>query len=431
VDSALVLAPLIHEFKWKSNDYDLLAAGSLAGHIIECGCQCTGGNFTDWEQSFNGGWENIGFPIVECKPDGTFIVTKPEKTGGIVTTGTVGEQMVYEIHDPANYILPDVILDFTQVKLKQISENRVHVSGARGRPPTNSYKVSLTYQDGFIISGSLMIGGIDAQKKAKAVAHATLSKVRKILPIFGLDDYDDVNVEIIGSETTYGPHSRALHSREVILRITLCHKDPKALGIFAKEMAPSATAMAPGITGSGGGRPKLTPKVKYSSCLCDKEAVPITINVGNNFSSTSLYSFSGNTKFETFAISEPKTSIKKSEHPLMTVPLISLALGRSGDKGDNANIGIIARKPEYFEYLKEHLTSDVVHEYLKHVIDGKIIRYELPGIHAFNFVCSRSLGGGGLASLRVDRQGKCLAQMLLDIPIEIPFKWVNKLNSKL
>eukprot|EP01080_Neovahlkampfia_damariscottae_P008379 gene8379-204_t len=431
VDSALVLAPLMYEFGWKSTDYDLLASGSLAGHIIECGCQCTGGNFTDWEKSFKEGWDNIGFPIVECKPDGTFVVTKPEKTGGIVTTGTVGEQMVYEIHDPANYILPDVILDFTQVTLKQIEKNRVFVSRARGRAPTNSYKVSLTYQDGFMISGSLMIGGIDAEKKAKAVAYSILSKVRKLLSVFGLDDFDDYNIEVIGSETTYGPHSRTLHSREIILRITVSHKNPKALGIFAKEMAPSATGMAPGISGSGGGRPKISPKVQYSSVLCSKESVPISISVGSNFNLTSLYPYLGETTIESFAISKPSSNYIKTKEKTIKVPLITLALGRSGDKGDNANIGIIARETEYFEFLKNVLTSEVVYEYMKHVIDGKIIRYELPGINAFNFVCSRSLGGGGLESLRVDRQGKCLAQMLLDIPIDVPFKWIGKLNSKL
>ena len=338
--------------------------------------------------------------------------------------------MVYEIHDPANYILPDVILDFTNVKLKQIEKNRVFVSGAKGRPPTNTYKVSLTYQDGFIISGSLMIGGINAEKKAKAVAYSILTKVKNILTLFGLNDFDDTNVEVIGSETTYGPHSRALHSREVILRITVCHKNPKALGIFAKEMAPSATSMAPGISGSGGGRPKITPKIQYSSVLCSKESIPITTSVGSNFNSTSIYEYLDETKFKSFSPISNSSKFK-IEGPTLKVPLISLALGRSGDKGDNANIGIISRKPEYFDFLKEVLTSEIVYEYMKHVINGKIIRYELPGIYGLNFVCSKSLGGGGLASLRVDRQGKCLAQMLLDIQIEIPFKLVDKLNSKL
>ncbi|CAG8771964.1 6268_t:CDS:2, partial [Racocetra persica] len=169
VDSALVLGPLIHEFSWDPyNDWDLLASGSLAGHIIECGCQATGGNFTDWRKSAfspDGGWNNMGYPIVECFKDGEFFVTKPKNTGGLVTPATVGEQMVYEILDPGAYILPDVILDLRGVKLKQVGENKVLVTGAKGRAPTKYLKVSGIYSDGYKMTGQLVIGGIDARSK--------------------------------------------------------------------------------------------------------------------------------------------------------------------------------------------------------------------------------------------------------------------------
>ena len=178
-DSALILGPLIHEFGWSASDYDLLATGSLGGHILECGCQCTGGNFTDWRESCNsgnGGWENSGFPIVEFYKDGKMVVTKPENTGGIVTWGTVAEQIVYEIHNPGEYILPDVILDFRNVTLEENfgGPNRVLVLGAKGRAPTAFYKISSTYFDGYWIAAELVITGFEAKQK---VYHKTCLRI--------------------------------------------------------------------------------------------------------------------------------------------------------------------------------------------------------------------------------------------------------------
>jgi hypothetical protein len=169
VDSALVLGPLLHEYKWNPNkDWDQMAGASLAGHIIECGCHTTGGNFTDWELSANsphGGWANMGFPVVECKSNGDFIVTKPAETGGLVTVATVSEQLVYEVLDPGSYILPDVILDLRNVKVSQIGKDRVLVTGAKGRPPTPYLKCSGIYVEGYKITAELWIGGVDARRK--------------------------------------------------------------------------------------------------------------------------------------------------------------------------------------------------------------------------------------------------------------------------
>jgi hypothetical protein len=170
-DSALVLGPLMFEYQWDCNDaryYDLLASASLAGHIIECGCHATGGNFTDWRlsaASANGGWANVGFPIVEFASDGTFVVSKPENTGGIVSVATISEQLVYEIGDPEAYLLPDVIVDMSNTTLKQLAPDRVWVSGAKGAPPTAFYKTSSTYFDGYRLTAELMIGGFEAAEK--------------------------------------------------------------------------------------------------------------------------------------------------------------------------------------------------------------------------------------------------------------------------
>ena len=168
VDSALILAPLIHEFGWTETDYDLLAAGSAIGHILECGTQATGGTFTDWKNVPD--WANIGFPIGECRADGSCVITKPDGSGGLVSIGTVGEQILYEISDPRAYFLPDVVCDFSQIALEQVGENRVLMTGVKGYPPTDQYKVCVTYDAGWRSIALIPIAGIDAAAKARRTA---------------------------------------------------------------------------------------------------------------------------------------------------------------------------------------------------------------------------------------------------------------------
>ncbi|KAL6072575.1 Terpene utilization protein AtuA [Balamuthia mandrillaris] len=460
-DSALVLGPLLHEFGWNpEKEYDLLSSGSLAGHIIECGCQATGGNFTDWKDSLAGrlltsslspqeqeeakrkietgeGWTNVGFPIAEVNADGSFIITKARGTGGLVSVGTVCEQLVYEIHDPANYILPDVICDWTSVTAKQLDKDRVLVSGARGKAPTPFYKISATSLDGFKLSGTLMVGGIDAKRKAEAVGNAIVQRSKRMLAMRGLPDFISTNIEILGAEHTYGPHARegAKATREVILSLSAHHNDMKALAIFGREVAPAATGMAPGITGGGSGRPRPQPLIRHSAVLVRKEVVPAIIAVGPTSqpreipallpSCSSSASCSQRREQEEEWKGFPSSGVEG----MVKVPLVALCFGRSGDKGDVANVGIIARRREYYPFLKRILTSEVVHEYFAHLVKGKVVRYELPGIHALNFVLTDSLAGGGLSSLNIDRQGKAYAQMLLSYEVTVPKQWIHHQDS--
>lgn len=418
VDSAVTLGPLVHEFGWAWDDWDRLATGSLAGHVIECGAQATGGLFTDWERV--PGWDDMGFPIAECEADGaSFVLTKPPGTGGLVIPGAVAEQIVYEIGDPTAYLLPDVRCDFSQVRLAQDGTDRVRVSGARGGPAPGSYKVSATFADGWRLFGTLMIGGADAVRKAQRVGESILSRCRRLMTERGLPDFTETSLEVLGAEATYGPHARAQATREVVLKIAAKHASRAALDLLAREIAPSATAMAQGITGFAAGRPSPSPVVRLFSMLTDRRSVVARVSVDGE-----PLGFA-----ESVPASAPAPAAEAAPIPFVgtpgtwptqRVPLIRIAHGRSGDKGDMANIGVIARSPEAYELLLRTLDAATVAAYFAHVCGGRVTRYALPGFLALNFTLENALGGGGIASLRYDPQGKAFAQMLLDLPVEVP-----------
>ena len=415
VDSAVTLGPLMHEFGWAADDFDRLASGSLAGHIIECGCQATGGLHTDWEDIPD--WAHIGYPIVECHADGSFVVTKPEGTGGKVIRAAVAEQLLYEIGDPANYLLPDVACDFREVVIEQAGENRVHVSPAKGRAPPPGYKVSATQLDGFRCAGSMVMIGIDAEKKARRTAEAIIERTGEILKAGGQPPFTSTYIEVIGSESLYGPHARTRAVREVMMRVVANHPKKDALAMFAREIAPSGTSWAPGTTSPGGGRPAVSPLVKPFAFTLDKRAVPMAVVLDG----------------ERFAIAVPEPSPasnptplaapaawRETGGPMQAVRLIDLAWARSGDKGDLSNIGLIARRPEWLPLLWARVTPEAVKRYLAHLVHGEVERFHLPGITAINLVLHGALDGGGPSSMRMDPLGKGMAQMLLDMTIEVP-----------
>ena len=414
VDSAVTLGALMHSFGWAVDDYDRLAAGSLAGHILECGCQGAGGLHTDWESVPD--WAHSGYPIVECGADGSFIVTKPEGTGGLVTPATVGEQLLYEIGDPARYVLPDVVCDFTQVTMTQAGEHRVAVQGARGRAPTPDYKVSATYADGYRASGQLTIVGIDADRKARRTAEAILERTRGLFRKLGLPDYSATHIETLGSAYLFGPHQPSMPRFESVMWLAVAHPNRQALELFAREIAPAGTSWAPGTTG-GGGRPSVVPAIKQYAFLIDKARVQprVTLLGGESFD---VAVPTGGAPLEATTAATVADALPSG--PTREVPLIELAYARSGDKGDTSNIGVIARRPEDLPLLRAQLTEDAVAAYLAHVVQGRVTRYDLPGIHALNFVCEQALGGGGMASLRNDPLGKGMAQVLLTMPVRVP-----------
>jgi len=412
-DSAVALGPLMHEFGWTDDDWDKLSQGSLAGHLIECGPQGTGGNFTDWQDV--PGWDDMGMPIVEVAADGSFVMTKTPGTGGLVSPGSVGEQMLYEIGDPRAYLLPDVICDWSQVTLEQVGPDRVLVTGGKGLGRTGSYKVSATHADGWRAVTTLTLAAIDAPAKAERVAQAILTRCRRIFRDRNLGDFRQVSVEVLGAEAAYGANARA-RTREVVLKIGVIHDDRAALNIFAGEIAPMAISTAQGLTGFFAGRPKVQPVVRLFSFLQDKADTPVVVEVDGK--DVPVRVATGAVRLDPPAA--PPVEAREAGADAVRVRLVDLAWGRSGDKGDIANIGILARKPDYLPYIRSALTEEVVKDYFAHLCHGPVERFDLPGSHALNFLLHESLGGGGIASVRIDPQAKGFAQMLLDIEIPVP-----------
>ena len=415
VDSAVTLGACIHEFGWGREDHDRLAGGSLAGHILECGTQATGGNFTDWEQVVDT-LADAGYPIVEIARDGDFICTKPADTGGLVSVATVAEQMLYEIGDPCAYVLPDVVCDFSAVRMEQVGENRVRVSNARGRGAPATYKVSATFADGFRGGETWTVYGRDAELKARKIADNALARARKTLRLLGLADFAETSVEIIGAEAHYGASRRAFAAREVNFKVAARHESAAGIGVLFKEFVGTALAAPPGLTGFAGGRPRPSPVVRLFSLLLPKTEVEILVDVEGDL----------------HACNDPLPAAELPTAPAPVLPppvpgganvavaLERLAWARSGDKGDNANIGIIARRPDYLPYIWAALSTERVALRFAHFLQGEVERFYLPGLPAINFLLHDVLGGGGMASLRTDPQGKGYAQLLLDEPIMIP-----------
>ena len=274
-DTGLTLAPMIYEFGWDWKNYDLMSAGTVAGHILECGGQASGGNFLgDW-QSID--LVDIGFPIAEAYPNGEVIITKHETLGGKVSYETVAEQLVYEIGDPEQYITPDCVADFTSIKLEEIGENRVKVYDVKGKPETEFFKVSCSFADGYSASGQLTYTWPQALTKAKAADKI----LRERLQNLGLE-FDEIKTEFIGYDSCHGPLSTEMseeYINEIVLKVAVRSKDYNSVERFGKEIAPLILTGPPSVTGFAGGRPKPSEVVAYWPALIPKKLMKPEVKI--------------------------------------------------------------------------------------------------------------------------------------------------------
>jgi len=420
-DSALGLGPLIHEFGWAEDDWDRLAAGTLVGHLLECGCQVTGGTFTDWEDV--PGWEDMGYPIADVTEDGACVISKPAGTGGLVSVGSVAEQLLYEVSDPQAYIVADVVCDFSGVTLRQVGENRVAVAGARGYPATPSYKAVASYDAGWRGMYSQVIIGMDAAAKAERQGRALIERGKRLLRASNLGEYLREDVDALGAESAYGPRAQSA-SREVYMRASVDHREMRGVQMFCREALASTSAMAPGSTATV--NIGVSPISKLFLFLVPKEQVQVEVAVGERAVAVPAYA---GTVFDPAGLVRPAPPAVPDDADI-EVPLIRLAWARSGDKGNLFNVAVIARRAEFLPYIRAALTPERVGAWFAHLLaEGAVPRvdvYDVPGFHAVNFVVHESLDGGILVSPRVDSAAKGMAQQLLEMKVKVSSYFFEK-----
>ena len=271
-DPGLVLGPAIYEFNWKKTDYDKLATGTLAGHILECGAQCTGGNYSQWMEVPN--IDNIGYPIATLSDDTTFTISKDPDSGGIINKYTIIEQVLYEMGNPKKYLSPDVVVDFTSFDIKELSSNVVQISGVKGYKDTDTYKVSINYFNGYKASGQLTVSGPNALEKAKLTSEIIWKRLERAGVLF-----DDKLTEFLGFSSCHGEKIGKLKSKddEVVLRLSVRDFNKEKIIRFSKELAPVITTGPPGITGFSGGRPRPQEIIAFWPCLIQKKHIKTKI----------------------------------------------------------------------------------------------------------------------------------------------------------
>lgn len=425
-DTSITIAPMVYEFGWKLNDWDKIAAGLIAGHIIECGAQSTGGNFTDWKLVKS--WENFGYPIVEVYPDSTFVVTKHQNTGGLVSIDTVREQLVYEMGDPSFYISPDVIANFLSIQLTTDGENRVKVFGIKGLPATDSFKVSMAYEDGLSSSGTIIISGDSALKKAEVFAEIFWTRIN--------ENFQKSNTEFIGFNSCHKNMIDSIEPNEVLLKLSVYDNDKNKMVKFSKALAPLILSGPPGVAVTGG-RPKIQNVMSYWPTLISKKYISSRVVLLDSDGNINIVEAVGSLTGHELNPSKTKNDKHKREDALpkasnekkLKVKLREICLARSGDKGDVSNIGVIARSEAIYRYLKNILTEQYIKELFKDFCKGTVNRFEMDNLLALNFLLEESLDGGGTKSLMIDAQGKTFASALLNQELSVPEELLMSLNN--
>ncbi len=419
IDAGLTLGPLIHEFGWAADDWDRLAAGICAGHLIECGAQVCGGNFTDFEKVPS--YQEIGFPFVECAEDGSFVVCKQPGSGGLVSAQTVKEQLLYEVGDPAAYVVPDCSAVFSEAEVREIGPDRVAVSGVKGKPCTSSYKVSASYEDGYRFTHSLVVSGPNLRKKIAVFSQILRDKFSRACSQAGIQVAPELVLEAVGDSALDPDSSPAIEPQECLLRISACAAESAALEILRK-LVPALILIGPPGVCVLGGNPAVSQVLGYWPCLIEKGQVEVTLELFEQGSKADAQR-SQCARYQGPVVNNNAASALTTGNSAGAIPqasptsparqISSLAYARSGDKGDKANIAVIARGEEQYQYLLRQLSADKLKSLLPSYCPAGVTRYEAPKLLALNFLIERALPGGGAKNLRLDPQGKTLAQTLL------------------
>ncbi len=430
-DTGITLAPMIYEFAWSKNDWDKLASGIVAGHLLECGTQVTGGNFSDWQKVEN--YNEMGFPIVEVNADGSFIVSKHENTGGLVSVDTVREQLFYEMGDPHAYLTPDVVADFASIRLKAVGKNRVQVSGVKGYEPTSLYKISMAYRDGFKCSGSVLISGPEARKKAEKFSEIFWQRCAK-------ESFIATSTEYIGWNSCHRTLGHQEEAPEILLRLSVRAVSDGDIKLFRKLISSLILSGPPGVTVFDESIGKVHAVMSYWPALLPKNLVLARIALAGDLGATEaiLSSFiMGQYRSQSSAdqvakqVSRPLSDLLRSSKAGSEgeeVFLYKLCLARSGDKGDTANIGVLARSDKAYAFLQKTLTAQWMKDLFQEFCDGAVTRFSLEHLRGLNFLLDKSLGGGGGRSLRADAQGKTFSQALLRQKVFVPLDLAKELN---
>ena len=405
-DAAVVIGPAAWKFNWSRDDYDALAGALAAGHIIECGCQATGGNYSFFKEVPS--FDNVGYPIAEIKSDGSFYITKHPNTGGLVSTGTVTAQLLYEISSPA-YLNPDVIAHFDTLKIEQDSKDRVYVSGCRGSSPTQSHKVCINLAGGYRNGMEFILTGLDIEEKAKIITDALFHSVG------GKDQFDEVSI-LLDRTDKEDPNSN--EEAMASLRVSVKSKNADLVGrMFSAKMIELALANYPGFF-TGGGVRSGGPVLVYWPALIDSKHIKETVHIDgktievlptNQLGLEEIY-------YQKQPIDVPPAP---SDAPLRK-PLGELFGARSGDKGGCANIGVWAKTENAFSFLNEYLTVETLKKLMPDVAEFDIDRYELPNILSLNFYIHGILQDGVSSNTRKDGQAKSLGEYLRSKYIDMP-----------
>ncbi len=424
-DTSITMAPMAYEFGWSFDDWDKLASGLVAGHIIECGAQATGGNFTDWHLIKK--WTNFGYPIIEMYADGTFYVTKHPNTGGLVSRDTIREQLVYEMGDPQYYISPDVVANFLSINLEEVAKDRVKVWGIKGLPSTNFYKVSMAYKDGFKAVGSVILSGNKAVEKAVIFSNLFWDRLKELGYTF-----EKTNSEMVGYNACHRDLANEIEPNELLLRFYAYDHEREGLQEFSKLLSTIILSGPAGVAVIGG-RPRIQSIMSYWPTLIRKKGIVSTVKLLDSDSEiveehrvNSLTGYEQEIDFEATKrqvsdkISNNITDLLPKGEDWKEIELRDICLARSGDKGDMSNIGLIARNVKIYEFIKKHITADVVKTIFQGICKGRVIRYEADNLQALNFLLEQALDGGGTKSLMIDSQGKTYASALLNYKIFAP-----------